>query len=154
MTALRINHVSVHGDDLETSARFYEELFGLERIASPCFQEDVIWLALGDQQLHIFKRDDAEPPLAHHVGFDVDDFEKVYWKAKEEGLLDETTWHSPIRMHPLGWVQMYLRDPAGNMVEVDWPDVTTLSPKLQAEITRLEDEVAQTGAAETATLYT
>ena len=153
MTALRINHVSVHGDDLEASARFYEELFGMERVPNPRFQQDVIWLKVGNQQLHIFKRDDAKPPIGHHLGLDADDFEAVYWKAKERGLLDGETWSQAIRMHPLGWVQMYIRDPAGNLVEVDWPDVSTLSSELQAEIGRLEDEVAQTGAAAGATLY-
>jgi lactoylglutathione lyase len=139
-----LNHVSVHADDLEKSARFYEELFGMRRIPSPTFQEAVIWLAVGDQQLHIF---------AHHFGLDVDDFEEVYRIAKERGFLDGETWHQPIRMHPLGWVQMYLRDPAGNMVEVDWPDVTTLGPELQREVGRLEDEVVQVGDAQAATLY-
>jgi catechol 2,3-dioxygenase-like lactoylglutathione lyase family enzyme len=26
--ALRVNHVSIHAEDMEESARFYEELFG------------------------------------------------------------------------------------------------------------------------------
>jgi lactoylglutathione lyase len=154
MTAIRINHVSVHGDDLEASAQFYEELFGLERVPTPRFQEDVVWLKLGDQQLHIFKREDAVPPKLHHLGIDVDDFEAVYWKTKERGLLDGETWHQAIRRHPLGWVQMYIRDPAGNLVEINWPDMSSLSPELQGEIGRLEDEMEQTDTAEAATLYT
>lgn len=153
MTALRINHVSVHADDLEASVRFYEELFGLKRVPTPNFQEDVVWLRLGDQQLHVFLRDASEPPRYHHFGMDVDDFEAVYRKAKELGLLDGDAFHAAIRAHPQGWVQMYLRDPAGNLVEVDWPDVTTLDPEVQAEVGRLEDEVAQTGEARSASLY-
>lgn len=153
MRALGVNHVALHADDLEESARFYEQLFGMTRLPTATFQEPVVWLALGKQQLHLFQRDDAEPPRAHHLGIDVDDFEAVYRAAKERGLLDTQTWHAPVRYHPAGWVQMYLRDPAGNLVEVDWPDVTTLDPEIVAEFGRLEDDVPQAGEARTATLY-
>jgi YD repeat-containing protein len=152
--ALRVNHVSVHAEDLEESARFYEELFGMRRLPTARFKEPVLWLTLGDQQLHLFKRQDVEAPRAHHLGIDVDDFEEVYRKAKERGLLEGETWHQSVRYHPAGWVQMYLRDPAGNLVEVDWPDVSTLDPEIVAEFGRLEDDVSQEGEAREATLYT
>ena len=154
MGALRVNHVSIHANDLEESARFYEELFGLRRVPAGSFRDPVIWLALGDQQLHLFQRDDAEAPRAHHVAIDVDDFEAVYREAKRRGLLDGDTWQQRARYHPAGWVQMYLRDPAGNLVEVDWPDVSTLDPEIAAELAPLEDAVPQVGEAREATLYT
>jgi YD repeat-containing protein len=152
--ALRVNHVSIHAHDLEESARFYEELFGLERVPAGTFRDPVIWLTLGDQQLHLFQRDDAAAPVAHHVAIDVDDFEAVYREAKRRGLLDGETWQQRARYHPAGWVQMYLRDPAGNLVEVDWPDVSTLDPEIAAELANLEDATPQEGEARHATLYT
>jgi len=151
--ATRVNHVSIHAVDLEASARFYEELFGLERVPTPRFQEEVIWFRVGDQQLHLF-RSAERAPRAHHYGFDVDDFETAYRRAKELGLLDGETFHQAVRTHPAGWVQMYLRDPAGNLVEIDWPDVSALNPDLVAELGRLDDEVPQVGEAREATLYT
>ncbi len=54
---------------------------------------------------------------------------------------------------PDGSVQMYLRDPAGNLVELDWPDVTTLDRSVLGEIKKLGDSVPQTGDALKATLY-
>ena len=51
-------------------------------------------------------------------------------------------------------VGAFLRDPAGNLVEVDWPDVSTLDPELVAEFAQLEDTVPQDGEAREATLYT
>jgi hypothetical protein len=48
---------------------------------------------------------------------------------------------------------MYIRDPAGNLVEVDWPDAATLDRSVVTEIVRLADERAQTGDAASATLY-
>jgi lactoylglutathione lyase len=153
MRAVRFNHVSIRAADLDESTRFYEEVFGMERLPTPRFREPVRWLRLGDQQLHLFERDESESPRYHHFGLDVDDFEAVYAIAKERGLLDDETWHQPLRVHPSGWVQMYIRDPGGNLVEIDWPDVSTLDPALAAELYRLEDDVAQTGDAARATLY-
>ena len=154
MGSLRVNHVSVHATDLEESTRFYVDLFGMEQIPAPNFPEVVVvWLKVGDQQLHLFQRD-VEAPAAHHFGLDVEDFAAVYRKAKEMGVLDE---YAPqgrsIRSHPAGWVQMYLRDPSGNLVEVDCPDVTALPEDLQAEIPSLDEDQLQVGDERTATLY-
>ena len=59
--ALRINHVSIAAADLETSARFYEEIFSMERIPSPTFDLPVLWLRVGDMQLHLFLDDGPAP---------------------------------------------------------------------------------------------
>ncbi len=80
--ALRLNHVSIHADDLEESARFYERVFGLERLPTPTFGDTtVLWLAVGDQQLHLFTRETG-PPRYHHFGLEVDDFEAVYLRGE------------------------------------------------------------------------
>jgi lactoylglutathione lyase len=48
-------------------------------------------------------------------------------------------------------VQMYLRDPAGNMVEVNWPDASTLDRSVVTEeIHKIEAETAESAMA---TLY-
>jgi lactoylglutathione lyase len=151
--ATRINHVSVQAIDLEESARFYEDVFGMERIPTARFRGPVLWLKLGDQQLHLFTSD-AEPPRYHHFAVDVDDFEAVYRRVKELGLLDGDTHGASIREHPSGWVQMYIRDPAGNLVEIDWPDASTLNRNTMQELRKLDDEVPQTGDSAGATLYT
>jgi YD repeat-containing protein len=152
--ATRVNHVSISANDMETSVRFYEQLLGVERLPTPDFGMQVQWLRLANgQQLHIFIRDTSAPPY-HHVGFDVDDFEAVYTRARDMGLLDSDTFGAQVRAHPSGWVQMYLRDPAGNLVEIDWPDVSTLDRSVVTDISRLEDERPQVGEAREATLYT
>jgi catechol 2,3-dioxygenase-like lactoylglutathione lyase family enzyme len=154
MRATRINHVSIFARDLEESARFYEELFEVERLPTATFpQGPVLWLKLGDQQLHLFESAGNEPTLRHHFGMDVDDFDAVYAKAKELGVLDTDAFGASLRGHAMGWVQMYLRDPAGNLVEVDWPDATTLSPATLAEMVPLESMARQVGEAAEATLY-
>jgi catechol 2,3-dioxygenase-like lactoylglutathione lyase family enzyme len=143
--------VSIHADDLEESVRFYVDLFGMERLPTPNFGEPVAWLKLGEQQLHLFQRP-VPSPESHHVAFDVDDFEAAYVKAKELGLIDRRTFAGP-RVLPDGSVQMYLRDPAGNLVELDWPDAGALDRSAVPELQRLADDLEQTGDAREATLY-
>jgi hypothetical protein len=48
---------------------------------------------------------------------------------------------------------MYLRDPAGNLIEIDWPDVTTIDRTRVPAIKKLDESVPQTGEALRATLY-
>jgi len=154
MKATRINHVSIHADDMDESIGFYERLFGAERLPTPNFGMPVQWLRVGDQQLHVFAREDTPAPIFHHLAFDVDDFGAVYRRAKELGLLDGDTNGAPIRSHPSGWVQMYIRDPAGNLVEIDCPDVAALDDELRAAIPDIESQdLPQAGEARHATLY-
>jgi catechol 2,3-dioxygenase-like lactoylglutathione lyase family enzyme len=154
MRATRINHCSIPADDLDVSARFYEELFGAERIPTARFPEPVLWLRVGANQLHLFTSDEDEPQPRQHLAFDVDDFEAVYARAKELGILDSRAFGSPLRTHPAGWAQLYLRDPAGNLVEVDCPDASALSADTLADALPLGDSVEQVGDSMQATLYT
>jgi lactoylglutathione lyase len=149
--AIRLNHVSVHAVDLEESARFYEEVFGAERVPTPNFGFPVVWLQVGGQQLHLFRRGGAEAPPFHHLSFDVDDFEGVFLKARELGCL-RAEEGALVREHPAGWAQMYLQDPAGNLIEVDWPDASSLDRSV-VPVTRLDDLHEQRGEAAQATLY-
>ena len=137
---------------MEESLRFYIDVFGMERLPSPDFSQHVEWLRLGEQQLHLFLRETPAPEF-HHIALDVDDFEAAYLKAPELGLLDEDAFGAGVRELPDGAVQMYIRDPAGNLVEIDWPDVTTLDRSVIGTIRRIEDERPQTGEAARATLY-
>ena len=152
MRATRLNHVSIHASDMEASLRFYTDVFGMERLPSPNFAQRVEWLRLGDQQLHLFHRQTAAPEF-HHIALDVDDFEAVYRKAKELGLLDEDSFGAAVRELPGGAVQMYIRDPAGNLVELDWPDVNTLNRSVIANVRRVVDERPQSDEALRSTLY-
>jgi len=149
--ATRLNHVSVHAVDMEESIRFYEEVFGAERVATPSFGFPVVWLQVGEQQLHIFQRDVTEAPRYHHLSFDVDDFQAVFLKARELGCLREEDGVL-VREHPAGWAQMYLEDPAGNLIEVDWPDASSLDRSV-VPVARLADMYEQSGAAAAASLY-
>jgi catechol 2,3-dioxygenase-like lactoylglutathione lyase family enzyme len=151
--AVGLNHVSVPARDLEESARFYEQVFGLERLPAPTFSVGVVWLRLGDGQLHLFEQGEHEVTRFHHFGVEVDDFEAFYVRLGELGVRDGG-WVSSIYELPSGEVQLYLRDPTGNLVEIDWPDASTLDPAVVNDLRRLADEVPQWAGAERASLFT
>jgi catechol 2,3-dioxygenase-like lactoylglutathione lyase family enzyme len=150
--ATGLNHVSVSARDLGESVDFYVDLFGMERIATPNFGFPVQWLRLGELQLHVFERP-GEAPSYHHFAIVVDDFEALYVRARELGILDRSSFGSEIYELPGGAVQLYLRDPGGNLVEIDWPDVTTLDRAVVAELPRLADSQPQSEENERATLF-
>jgi len=135
MSAIRINHVSVHAADLDASEEFYRELFGVARIPSPDVGFPVRWLKVGDTQLHLFNRA-AEAPVNHHFAFTVDDLEEVYRKAREKGVLDRPE----VRRLPDGSAQMYLRDPSGNLIECNAPDADALDNSVVGKLVAVGGE--------------
>jgi hypothetical protein len=48
---------------------------------------------------------------------------------------------------------MYLRDPAGNLVEVNWPDASSLDRSVVGDLVRLVDMVPQNDEGMAARLY-
>jgi YD repeat-containing protein len=130
-----LTHVSVHAYDLEESVRFYMDFFGMQEIPAPDFPTPVRWLRVGDLQLHLF-RSENPAPARHHFALDVDDFEAAYLRAAELGIAEEG-YYSDVRELPDGAVQMYVRDPAGNLVEINWPDVRTLDRAVIPDIRKI-----------------
>jgi catechol 2,3-dioxygenase-like lactoylglutathione lyase family enzyme len=147
--ALRINHVSISATDLEASTRFYEEVFAMERIPTPTFARPVQWLRIGDLQLHLFL-EERPPAPRHHLGLTIDDFDAAY-RAVKERTSEEWGW--TLVELPSGQVQLYFRDPAGNLIELNWADVETLDRSRYPELRRLADEIPQGPDSEQAVLY-
>jgi catechol 2,3-dioxygenase-like lactoylglutathione lyase family enzyme len=147
--ATRINHVSISAADLEQSTRFYEELFGMERIPTPTFDSPVQWLRVGDLQLHLFQ-DSGDAPRRHHVGLTIDDFDGAYQAVKARAA-DTFGWR--LVELPSGQVQLYFRDPAGNLIELNWPDADALDRSRYPELERLSDHIPQSPQARKAVLY-
>jgi catechol 2,3-dioxygenase-like lactoylglutathione lyase family enzyme len=147
--ATRINHVSISALDLEKSTRFYEDLFAMERIPTPTFESPVQWLRVGDMQLHLFLAE-GPAPVRHHLGITIDDFDAAYHAVK--GLASDT-WGWQLVELPSRQVQLYFRDPAGNLVELNWPDADTLDRSHYPELRRLADHIDQGPDSEQAVLY-
>ena len=147
-----LNHVSIVAHDLETSLRFYVDELGLEPLATPNFGFPVIWLAAGDCQIHLFERP-GEPPSHAHFGLEIGEFMPVYRRMKELGVLDHVTFGNAMYELPDGGIQMYVRDPAGNLVELDHPDASSIPQDEVPEYMRLADLRPQEGEAHVATLW-
>ncbi len=141
--ATDLNHVSVSAPDLEDSIAFYEELFGLERIPTPNFGRPVQWLRAGSRQVHLFSQPGAAP-VSHHFALTVDDLVTVYDKARERACFDATTFSGHLVELPGDVAQLYLRDPGGNLVEVDFPGAASLPDRIRQEMVWLADVHAQT----------
>ena len=137
MRATGFTHVSVSARDLEESIRFYRDFFGMEEVPSPEFSGPVRWLRVGDLQLHLFL-DKAPAPARHHFAFDVDDFEGAYKKAREWGVQVGSGRYSTVRELPGGEVQMYIKDPAGNLVEINGRDAAALDPAVVGETRKVD----------------
>lgn len=137
MRAKGITHVSVGAKDLEESAAFYKDFLGMEEIPAPDFPFPVRWFRVGDLQLHLFHTE-SDAPSGHHFGLDVDDFEALYGRAKDMGIIDGSDYFSRVYELPDGATQLYVRDPAGNMVELNYPDASDLDRSKFDEIRKLE----------------
>jgi catechol 2,3-dioxygenase-like lactoylglutathione lyase family enzyme len=150
--ASQINHVSVNARDLGASVEFYVELLGAEPIATPNFGLPVQWLALGETQLHLFERD-LTPTSHHHLGITVDDLERPFRAAERRDAFDRTAFGNHLVELPGDVVQLYVRDPAGNLVELDFAGVERLPEDMRAQLKPLGDFHAQDDEQLSARLY-
>lgn len=116
-TFTRINHVTLIVSDLDEAARFYEEEFDLEPLPAFKFDYPAQFYKINDeQQLHLTEWEDVYS-FRGHVCFQVNDFNAVYYRMKELGRIDTAPW-GRVRRLPDGGMQMFIRDPSGNLVEV------------------------------------
>jgi catechol 2,3-dioxygenase-like lactoylglutathione lyase family enzyme len=150
--SLQINHVSINALNLQESVDFYVDLLGAEPIATPNFGGRVQWLALGRTQLHLFESD-VKPTSHHHLGITVDDVEPVYRAAERRGAFDDEAFGNRLVELPGDLVQLYVRDPAGNLVEFDHHGVDRLPADLRAQLKGLWDFRPQTDEQMSARLF-
>jgi catechol 2,3-dioxygenase-like lactoylglutathione lyase family enzyme len=154
MGTSRVNHVSVSATDLAASTEFYGRLLGAEPIATPDFGFPVQWLALEDTQLHIFERD--SPPTQHHhfgVEVDLDRLVSAYRLCAELDAFDDDTFRHRLVGLPGDCIQLYLRDPAGNLVELNAVGASRLPDDLREDLQILADVRPQDGEHGDARLY-
>ena len=149
---LRINHVSVNATDLQESVDFYVDLLGAEPLTTPNFGIPVQWLALGRTQLHLFERE-LQPTSHHHFGITVDDLEPVFRAAERRNAFDDIAFKNRLVELPGDVVQLYVRDPAGNLVEIDCPGRDRLPADMREQLKQLWDFHPHTDEQMTARLF-
>ena len=145
MTATGINHVTIVTRDLDESERFYAELVGAERLDSPNFGTPVRWLRVGNVQIHLLQ-DNSGGGGAGHFGITVDDLAPVYERARALGAFDPAANGHYLWELPDGVVQLYLRDPSGNLVEVNAHEAGSLPESVRVNVRALADAQPQSEA--------
>lgn len=113
-----IHHVNIMVDDLAAATEFYRDVIGLEPAVTPDlgFPAQFFTIAPG-QELHVNELDDVHPRRAHFC-LRLDDFAAVVGRADAAGAVDVVTWGRANRIGT-GVVQLFLRDPAGNLIELN-----------------------------------
>ncbi len=114
----RIQHVNLIVDDLPRCRDFYVREFGFTERQNEGLDYPGAFLIINDrQQLHLAELPAAPPSFRAHFCLRVDDFSAVFHRMKELNIIDVRPW-GRIRELPDRSLQLYIRDPAGNLVEI------------------------------------
>ena len=111
-----VHHVSLNVRDVAAARSFYVERLGLEEIPRPAFPFAGAWLRSGGQELHLIEQKDHEAPEGQHFAFLVEDVDAAAAELSAAGV----KVGGPIDVPGAGR-QAFLRDPSGNLVELNQP---------------------------------
>lgn len=108
-----IDHVSVLVTDVQRSRHFYRDLLGLREIAKPkTFDFVALWFDLGNQQLHLLQKPQADTPSPRHFALRVKDVRAAREHFQALGVpFDETTQIPHCD-------RFFIKDPDGNRIEI------------------------------------
>ncbi|MEP7201564.1 MAG: VOC family protein [Ilumatobacteraceae bacterium] len=116
-TGNRIHHINLMVDDIGSATEFYGGALGLETIPTPEMGFPAQFFKINDlQEIHVNELRDATPERAHFC-LRVDDFAAKFATMKALGAIEIKTW-GKVRRLPSGVMQMFVRDPAGNLIEL------------------------------------
>jgi catechol 2,3-dioxygenase-like lactoylglutathione lyase family enzyme len=116
MALAGVHHVSLNVRDADEAVRFYREVLGLEQIPRPEFGFPGFWLRSGAQEIHLIEVADHRAPDGQHFAFRVDDIDGVVADIRRHGIEVSTPFHIPG-----GGRQSFLKDPSGNLIELNQP---------------------------------
>jgi catechol 2,3-dioxygenase-like lactoylglutathione lyase family enzyme len=118
MTLGGVHHVSLNVADVDEAGRFYEHVLGLTRIERPDFGFPGAWFDTGQGQIHLLEVDGHTAPDGQHFAFQVDDIEAVVAELAAKGI----DIRPPSAGIPGAGLQAFLKDPSGNLIELNQPD--------------------------------
>lgn len=136
--AVKINHVALVVSNLEEACKFYEEELGLEAIPAFLFDYPTAFFKFNEeQQLHLTEWEDSYS-FRGHICVQVDDINTIFFRMKKLDVIDIKPW-GKVRQLPDGAIQMFVRDPSGNLVELSSVPGDYIDPKI------FEDELFKEG---------
>jgi catechol 2,3-dioxygenase-like lactoylglutathione lyase family enzyme/uncharacterized protein YunC (DUF1805 family) len=128
-----IDHVTLVVKDLERSRRFYRDILGMREVPRPAFSFAGLWFQAGATQIHLILEYDGSGPAGNllpaaqrtprtqHVAFLVEDAAAAFahLQAAEVPLI------APPKPRPDGYIQVFVTDPDGHVVELCSPPSVT-----------------------------
>lgn len=136
--AVQINHIALVVSNLEEACAFYEHELGMEPIPAFLFDYPTAFFKINaTQQLHLTEWEDRYS-FRGHMCLQVDDINTIFFRMKELGIIDIKPW-GHVRQLPDGPIQMFVRDPSGNLLELSSAPDAKIDPKI------FEDELFQEG---------
>jgi len=113
----RIHHINLMVDDIEKAIEFYGAQLGLEALPTPEMGFPAQFFRINElQEIHVNELPDITPERAHFC-LRVDDFTSYFRRMKALGAIEIKTW-GKVRRLPSGVMQMFVRDPSGNLIEL------------------------------------
>lgn len=132
MNDFHLHHINVNVDDLDTAVAFYRDVIGLPLDPTPDQGFRSQFFRIGaNQQIHMNEIADSHQ-FRGHFCLVVPDFAAVFQRAKAVGAIDVKPW-GRVRRLPVGSMQMFVRDPAGNLVEIASARDAHIDPALFAD---------------------
>jgi catechol 2,3-dioxygenase-like lactoylglutathione lyase family enzyme len=124
-----LDHVTIVVKDLERSRRFYVDVLGMRQVARPGFSFDGLWFQAGKTQIHLILEFAGSGPAGNllaselrssrtqHFAFEVADAEAVLPRLREMSV---PVLSGP-KPRPDGYMQVFVTDPDGHVVELCSP---------------------------------
>ncbi|HXG67369.1 MAG TPA: VOC family protein [Blastocatellia bacterium] len=116
MQIRRMLHAAILVSDLERARQFYGGVLGLKEKPRHNFNFPGAWYDLGDCELHLqvttepLSPAEERPRRDFHVAFLIEDYEATRRALEAAGL--------PYREGTSGLAQIFVRDPDGNLIEL------------------------------------
>ena len=111
-----VHHVSLNVGDVDEAARFYVDVLGLEVLPRPDFGFPGLWLRSEGQEIHLMQVESPQTPAGQHFAFRVDDIDATIEELRGRGVRVS----DPLPL-PGGARQAFLKDPSGNLIEINQP---------------------------------
>lgn len=116
MIVSRLLHAAILVNDLERAKNFYGNVLGLTEKQRHDFDFKGVWYDLGDCELHLMVVTDTLPPAEQrprrdfHVALRINDYQAARQHFDRLGI--------PYREGRHGLPQLFVRDPDGNLIEL------------------------------------
>jgi lactoylglutathione lyase len=121
---ITFNHVALSVADLDRSAAFYGDVFGLPEIANRTEIEGIRWFSLAEgKELHLISigHKPLSLPKSVHFALTTTAFEAFVQRLRDSGVAFGDFAGSPgeVTLRADGTRQIYLQDPDGYWIEVN-----------------------------------